>query len=237
MKKTLLLFTLIFSLFSNAQSIIGAWERIHISNEGKELKSIVIFSEAHQSLSIIEINSGKLIHSNGGSWQLNGNTMTEVVEYDTDNPERVGKQVVFDIELSNNKLEITGTNRAFYRIDDGSPGKLDGAWLMSARFRNGLMQERDINRPRKTMKILSGTKFQWIAYDTSSKKFIATGGGSYTTVNGKYSENIEFFSRDSTRIGMKLEFEYSLENGNWNHKGFSSKGNPINEIWSKRPTK
>ena len=108
---------------------------------------------------------------------------------------------------------------------------------MSARFRNGLMQERDINRPRKTMKILSGTKFQWIAYDTSSKKFIATGGGSYTTVNGKYSENIEFFSRDSTRIGMKLEFEYSLENGNWNHKGFSSKGNPINEIWSKRPTK
>ena len=237
MKKTLLLFTLIFSLFSNAQSIIGAWERIHISNEGKELKSIVIFSEAHQSLSIIEINSGKLIHSNGGSWQLNGNTMTEVVEFDTDNPERVGKQVVFDIELSDNKLEIIGTNRAFYRIDDGLPGKLDGAWLMSARFRNGLMQERDINRPRKTMKILSGTKFQWIAYDTSSKKFIATGGGSYTTVNGKYSENIEFFSRDSTRIGMKLEFEYSLENGNWNHKGFSSKGNPINEIWSKRPTK
>lgn len=237
MKKTLLLFTLIFSLFSNAQSIIGAWERIHISNEGKELKSIVIFSEAHQSLSIIEINSGKLIHSNGGSWQLNGNTMTEVVEFDTDNPERVGKQVVFDIELSDNKLEIIGTNRAFYRIDDGSPGKLDGAWLMSARFRNGLMQERDINRPRKTMKILSGTKFQWIAYDTSSKKFIATGGGSYTTVNGKYSENIEFFSRDSTRIGMKLEFEYSLENGNWNHKGSSSKGNPINEIWSKRPTK
>ena len=108
---------------------------------------------------------------------------------------------------------------------------------MSARFRNGLMQERDINRPRKTMKILSGTKFQWIADDTSSKKVIATGGGSYTTVNGKYSENIEFFSRDSTRIGMKLEFEYSLENGNWNHKGFSSKGNPINEIWSKRPTK
>ena len=237
MKKTLLLFTLIFSLFSNAQSIIGAWERIHISNEGKELKSIVIFSEAHQSLSIIEINSGKLIHSNGGSWQLNGNTMTEVVEFDTDNPERVGKQVVFDIELNDNKLEIIGTNRAFYRIDDGSPGKLDGAWLMSARFRNGLMQERDINRPRKTMKILSGTKFQWIAYDTSSKKFIATGGGSYTTVNGKYSENIEFFSRDSTRIGMKLEFEYSLENGNWNHKGFSTKGNPINEIWSRRPNK
>ena len=61
--------------------------------------------------------------------------------------------------------------------------------------------------------------------------------GSYLRYKNSDSENIEFFSRDSTRIGMNLEFEYSLENGNWNHKGFSSKGNPINEIWSKRPTK
>lgn len=234
MKKTLLLFTLIFSLFSNAQSIIGAWERIHISNEGKELKSIVIFSEAHQSLSIIEINSGKLIHSNGGSWQLNGNTMTEVVEFDTDNPERVGSSVVFDIELNNDYLKIVGSDRKFSRNDDGSPGKLNGAWLMSSRFRNGVMQVRETNRPRKTMKILSGTRFQWIAYDTSKKTFIATGGGTYTTKNGVYTENIEFFSRDISRVGMKLEFEYSLKDGNWNHKGFSSRGKAINEIWTKR---
>ena len=37
--------------------------------------------------------------------------MTEIVEFDTDNPERVGKKVVFDIELSDNKLEIIGTKR------------------------------------------------------------------------------------------------------------------------------
>ena len=69
---------------------------------------------------------------------------------------------------------------------------------------------------------------------TSKKIFIATGGGTYTTKNGVYTENIEFFSRDSTRVGMKLKFEYSLKDVNWNHKGFSSRGKSINEIWTKR---
>lgn len=234
MKKIILLTIILVSVSANAQNIIGSWERIHSSNDGKELKSIVIFTESHQSISIIENKTGKLIHSNGGTWSLDGNTMTEVVEFDTDNPERVGSSVVFDIELNNNYLKIVGSDRKFSRNDDGGPGKLNGAWLMSSRFRNGVMQVRETNRPRKTMKILSGTRFQWIAYDTSKKTFIATGGGTYTTKNGVYTENIEFFSRDISRVGMKLEFEYSLKDGNWNHKGFSSRGKAINEIWTKR---
>jgi hypothetical protein len=234
MKKIILLTIILISISANAQNIIGSWERIHSSNDGKELKSIVIFTESHQSISIIENKTGKLIHSNGGTWSLDGNTMTEVVEFDTDNPERVGSSVVFDIELNNNYLKIVGSDRKFFRNDDGGPGELNGAWLMSSRIRNGVMQKRETNRPRKTMKILSGTRFQWIAYDTSKKTFIATGGGTYTTKNGIYTENIEFFSRDISRVGMKLEFEYSLKDGNWNHKGFSSRGKAISEIWTKR---
>ena len=234
MKKIILLTIILISVSANAQNIIGSWERIHSSNDGKELKSIVIFTESHQSISIIENKTGKLIHSNGGTWSLDGNTMTEVVEFDTDNPERVGSSVVFDIELNNNYLKIVGSDRKFFRNDDGGPGELNGAWLMSSRIRNGIMQKRETNRPRKTMKILSGTRFQWIAYDTSKKTFIATGGGTYTTKNGVYTESIEFFSRDILRIGMKLEFEYSLKDGNWNHKGFSSRGKAISEIWTKR---
>ena len=160
--------------------------------------------------------------------------MTEVVEFDTDNPERVGQSVVFDIKIDEQYLEIIGSDIKFFKIDNGLPGKLNGAWLMSSRLINGKFQIRDTNRSRKTMKILSGSKFQWIAFDIDSKKFIATGGGSYTTVNGKYSENIEYFSRDISRVGMKLEFEFNLEDGKWIHRGFSSKGNPINEIWIQR---
>ena len=47
-------------------------------------------------------------------------------------------------------------------------------------------------------------------------------------------EQIEFFSRDDSRVGAKLDFEFKLDNGEWNHMGFSSKGDPIHEIWIRR---
>nr|WP_299343463.1 hypothetical protein [Allomuricauda sp.] len=86
------------------------------------------------------------------------------------------------------------------------------------------------------MKILSGTRFQWIAYNTETKEFMGTGGGTYTTENGKYVENIGFFSRDDSRVGASLSFDFELKDGDWHHSGKSSKGNPIYEIWSKRKT-
>lgn len=105
---------------------------------------------------------------------------------------------------------------------------------MSGRIRDGKTQMRDTAKPRKTMKVLSGTRFQWIAYNTETKQFMGTGGGTYTTLKGKYTENIEFFSRDNSKAGLSLVFDYSLENGTWNHKGFSSKGVAMHEIWGVR---
>ena len=37
-----------------------------------------------------------------------------------------------------------------------------------------------------------------------------------------------------TKAGLKLKFDFDLINNEWNHKGFSSKGDPIHEIWLKR---
>ncbi|MCK5105463.1 MAG: hypothetical protein KAR17_21715, partial [Cyclobacteriaceae bacterium] len=80
----------------------------------------------------------------------------------------------------------------------------------------------------------SGTRFQWIAYNSETKEFMGTGGGTFTTKDGKYIENIDFFSRDNSRVGASLEFEYELKGNDWHHKGFSSRGDPIYEIWSLR---
>jgi hypothetical protein len=235
MKKTLLL--LIFTLLSisiNAQSFVGAWERYHTSEKGEELKSIVIFSDGYQAISTYNAKTGKFIYSNGGTWKLIGDSITEKVEFDTDNPERVGSEVTFKVEITDSSMRIVGSEMEFQRIDNGKPGELNGAWLMSGRIRDGKKQLRDTSRPRKTMKILSGTRFQWIAYNTETKKFSGTGGGNYTTINGEYSENIEFFSRDDSKAGISLKFNYELINNQWHHKGFSSKGDPINEIWTLR---
>ena len=235
MKK--IIFLIIYTLLvtnTNAQSFIGAWERNHNSENGEELKSVVIFSDGYQAISTYESKSGKFIYSNGGTWELIGDTMTEKVEFDTNNPDRVGSEVTFKVKITETTMSIVGTDMEFQRIDDGLPGDLKGAWLMAGRVRDGKKQLRNTSGPRKTMKLLSGKRFQWIAYNTESKKFMGTGGGTYTTKNGVYSENIEFFSRDNSKSGIELEFEYEIIDNEWNHKGFSSKGDPLHEIWKPR---
>ncbi len=234
MKKLFLFLMVLFSLSANSQSVIGAWERDHVSENGDKLKSVVIFADGYQSISIFKSESGEFVYSNGGTWSLNGDIMTEKVEFDTGNPERVGSEVSFKVIVDERTLTVSENNRKWDRIDDGNPGELQGAWLMGGRVRDGNKQMRETSGPRKTMKILSGKRFQWIAYNTESKRFMGTGGGTYSTIDGIYTENIEFFSRDNSKAGLSLEFNFTIENNEWNHSGYSSKGDPMHEIWIRR---
>jgi hypothetical protein len=242
MKKLTSLILILLCTFSlHSQNLIGAWRASTLDKKGDLLTNVVIFSEGYQVSTWFDATTGKFVSTNGGAWSLQGNTITETIEFDTENPDRVGTQVSFEIKYTNKRLEIVGDERIWERIDNGIPGKLQGAWLMSGRVRDGKTQKRDTNRPRTvpaagriTMKILSGTRFQWIAYNTETKEFKGTGGGTYTTVDGKYTENIEFFSRDNSRVGASLQFDYEFVDGAWHHKGFSSKGAAMHEIWSVR---
>lgn len=229
-----LLFFLIFITSIHAQSLIGAWEQTSNTFKGEKIRAVVIFAEGYQVSTTYNETTGKFLSTSGGSWSLKDDMITEIVEFDTKDPERVGTSISFKIKVKKKKLIIVKDKSEWKRIDDGKPGKLQGAWLMSGRVRDGKTQMRNTDRPRKTMKILSGTRFQWIAYNTETKEFKGSGGGTYTTKDGKYTENIEFFSRDKTRVGASLEFNFEFVDGAWHHKGFSSKGKPMHEIWSIR---
>ena len=235
MKKLFVLLAVALGSFTiNAQNIIGAWEMQSTSENGEKLRSVVIFADGYQAMSTYNANTGKFIEANGGTWALEGDMMTETIEFDSATPERVGSEVSFKVEITDDTIKIPEHNMKLTRIDDGAPGELQGAWLMSGRVRDGKEQLRDVSGPRKTMKLLSGTRFQWIAYHTGTKSFIGTGGGTYTTVDGKYTENIEVFSKDDSKAGISLEFDYDFIDGIWHHKGFPSKGDAMHEIWSIR---
>lgn len=107
-----------------------------------------------------------------------------------------------------------------------------GVWRITGRKQGDEMAQMPL-RDRRTLKILSGTRFQWVAINIKTGEFSGTGGGRYTFENGKYTEHIEFFSRDNTRVGASLTFDGKVENGQWHHSGLSSAGSPIYEIWSK----
>ncbi|MDX1407708.1 MAG: hypothetical protein R3330_06225 [Saprospiraceae bacterium] len=168
----------------------------------------------------------------GGSFHIFEDQSALSYEFNTFDKTLVGQIREFPIKASGDVL-TWGTD-TFERIDDGSPGALAGAWLITGRMRDGELQSRTPGA-RKTMKILSGTRFQWIAYNSETGEFSGTGGGNYTTHDGTYTEHIAFFSRDQTRVGASLPFQFELIDGAWHHQGNSSRGTPIHEVWSQRP--
>ena len=230
----IVLFCAFLTYTSYAQKPIGAWEFMSTSDTGNQLKNVIIFTKGFHVLTTYDAVTGKFIQTKGGSWTLEGDTLTEKLEFNTVDSKHVGDEASSKVVFTANTMEIPKDNITLKRIDNGMPGVLNGAWLMSGRVRDGEIQTRDTSGPRKTMKILSGTRFQWIAYNTETKQFMGTGGGTYTTKNGEYVETIEFFSKDDSKVGLSLKFNYELIDNKWNHSGFSSKGDPINEIWSLR---
>ncbi|MEQ8364724.1 MAG: membrane or secreted protein [Cyclobacteriaceae bacterium] len=212
-------------LQKNAQ-LIGAWE--YKGADGT--MGMWIITEKHFSVTFYSANEFQ--YTEGGTWSTTSkDKMGFTWEYHTRNASLVGETKEHDVALKGKKLTMAGTE--WTRIDNGSPGALAGAWLITGRYVDGEMSERTPG-VRRTMKILSGTKFQWIAYNVETKEFFGTGGGSYTTNDGKYTENIEFFSRDNSRVGASLQFDFKIENGKWRHSGKSSKGDPLDEVWTKR---
>ena len=216
-------------LSASAQPLTGAYER----KDGATTESR-IYAGDYFAVALYNKDGKEFTGTYGGKYALKDGQLIETIEFDTRKPERVGTEVTSAASLGKDGATITITGVTLTRTDNGTPGQLSGAWLITGRINDKGEIRRSTPGARRTMKILSGTRFQWIAYNVETKEFFGTGGGTYTTVSGKYTENIEFFSRDNTRAGASLSFDFSMVEGDWQHKGLSSKGEPIHEIWTKR---
>ena len=152
-------------------------------------------------------------------------------QYHSEQKETVGTDMSFTIKINVNELttDINGKSQKWNRIDNGA-APLSGVWRINARKNGDHLNPMPL-AARRTLKILSGTRFQWVAINIETKEFFGTGGGRYTFENGKYTEYIEFFSRDTNRVGSALSFEGKIENSEWHHSGLSSRGEPIYEVW------
>ena len=230
MQNFLILISLSFFSFSLNSS--KATLNTMLSGAWKSEKGVIIISVDYFSYAAFDADSKSFTGTYGGKWSLDGDKINQLMEYSTYDQSIVGKEISKTITINNDILSID--NEKFIRIDNGSPGKLNGAWLFAGRKQAGELTTRDTRQPRKTMKILSGMRFQWIAYNTETGEFFGTGGGTYSTLGNRYTENLEFFSRDSSRVGASLSFEYELIDGVWHHQGLNSRGEPLYEIWSSR---
>lgn len=171
----------------------------------------------------------------GGPYRQEGNQINLLVEFDTTDSTQAGKTKPHKVALQKNQLVLSSPSgkQTFERVAE-TPTPLTGLWRITGRA-NDAGQVVDIMQsgPRKTIKLLTGSRFQWVAINPQTKQFFGTGGGTYTLNDGKYTETIDFFSRDNSRVGRSLNFNAAVKPDEWLHSGQSSTGNPISERWSR----
>jgi len=217
-----------------SDALAGAWH----TQQG-DIQQTAVFVDGYMSHSVFDVNNKKFVSTRGGTYVVENGKLTVTWQYDTEkaandqpNDTWVGTSSTFDINTGSQlTTDLSGSSTSWNRID-ANEGPMAGVWRITGRKQGediGQMPLRD----RRTLKILSGTRFQWVAINIKTGEFSGTGGGSYTFENGKYTENIEFFSRDNDRVGASLSFDGKIEDGSWHHSGLSSTGNPIFEIWDK----
>lgn len=227
----LLTFTAITSVFAQSEkvSLTGAWQ---IKEADKE--QLLIFQDGFFFHTTYNKGDKRFINSRGGTYTHNAGALNCTVSFNSGDKEEVGKQFSTKYIIKGNKVKllINGETRDWQRLDDSS-APLAGVWRITSRMQDGKLTPIHQTGSRQTYKVLTGTRFQWAAIDPGKKEFSGTGGGTYTFEDGKYTETIEFFSRDGSRVGASLTFDGKLENGQWHHSGKSSKGDPIYEVWSR----
>lgn len=244
MKYFVYIFAIIFCFsFTEKNTILGpghfygSW-KMEVKEGSNAITYIKIFTPKHFVFGGFESEGNKFVQAGGGIWTMTADGIKENYEFNSQNPELVGQTLSYAFNSSHEEVPLTlwiqkagkKEKQVWHQIDEGD-SPLFGTWRITQRQRDGTMTAMR-QGARKTWKVLSGNRFQWAAFNVDTKAFMGTGGGTFETKDGKYTEKIDFFSRDNSRVGMSLEFDYNVKDKDWHHKGYSSKGDPIYEIWS-----
>jgi len=232
MKKYLFIFCLLplISLGQQA-SIKGAW-----GLENSFGQTVLLITDQVFSLTQYNFVEKKFISSEGGTWRKEGNSIFLAYDWSSKDTAKVGMEIKISCAVSKDELNFGLMDLKLKKLDHGKPGALQGEWIISGNYTNDVVSKRSSPfYPRRTMKILTGNYFQWIAFNVKTKEFFGTGGGTYTTsVDRKYVETIDFFTKAASSIGKSVEFTYSFQEGDWRHKGQKSTGGPLDECWTPR---
>jgi len=222
MKNILFIFSCCISLLISAQNLNGSW-----INKNGQSSILILIQDNYFTRTVF--TPTEFVESIGGTFEIKDGIIRLNTEFDT----AANQLNIRDFEYEFHDDLLTVDYLKFQRADNGS-APLAGVWQISGRNdKDGNFTKIKHSGTRKTLKLLTGTYFQWFAIDPGEKKFFGTGGGTYTFKDGEYTENIEFFSKDNSRVGASLKFNDKIENEKWNHTGLSSKGEPLNEVWEK----
>jgi len=188
--------------------------------EGKSITHKVLLDSEYFIETQYVTDSNEFISTRGGFYELKEGVYSVNFE--------------FNSNYSSDSLKTKAFKSSDWQLAAALKQEHSGKWLMAGRVRDGVEKRRSTTGARKTLKFLIDGHFQWTAFNTETFKFFGSGGGTYTAKNGTYIETLTYFSRDNSRVGAVLPFDYSIKENDWHHQGNNSKGKPMYEIWTLR---
>lgn len=232
MKYLILTAICLISNLAMAQVPKGAWK----SQEPTGSTSTLIVADNYLCIASYSVNNKYFERAEGRPFTMTGDQMTYTPEFNSADTAKIGIPIVFTVTKKDDILTLRYEEAMVWMVvDEVADTPMAGAWHITEKASDGQGELMKIHEDgtRKTLKLLSKTRFQWFAIDPAVKGFYGTGGGTYTAKDGKYTENIQFFSKDNNRVGTSLKFDWKLDNGRWDHSGKSTDGKQTHEIWEK----
>ncbi|WP_232622904.1 hypothetical protein [Pareuzebyella sediminis] len=217
-----------------------------MSGISAQIETGVYFAEADGQRHELKVIDNYFVHSiyseappefnktMGGFYKLDGDILKADLEFNSAYENDGVTELTIPVLVENGTLIFDTDPRLVFEKAASNNQVLDGMWLFATRGPDEGQERRGDENPRKTLKFLKEGRFQWIAYNTDTMQFFGTGGGDYSAKSGVYTEDIEYFSRDNSRVGATLNFNYEMKGDDWHHTGKNSRGEPMYEIWSKR---
>lgn len=226
---------LIFGITSilPAQMTPGVYQASEPLENGKR-NYLLLVTDSYLVHTVYDSNPAHFVSTMGGFYTTAEDSLHIKFEFNSDfkNSAEKSQQVAYGYTDGN--LILNGNQERPYMRQPALDQALDGLWLFATRGPDTGQERRGDSQPRKTLKFLKDGYFQWIAYNTETMDFRGTGGGRYAAQDGTYTEVIQFFSRDDSRVGAELNFQYERKGNDWHHTGNNSRGEPMYEIWSIR---
>lgn len=237
MKKIAILFVVFFfALPAVSQTLNGAWRLIEKEGKPVEEEVIKLYSNSYFTYASYEKETGEFLEAGGGRYMYEFFNYREHYEIDSTNPERSGTTSNYKAVLEDDMLRVTnlktGVVERWKKFDESNNFEMTTCWRIHEKQDEGDDDWRRIEYgPRKTLKMLTNNRYQVLALNSETGKFVGSSGGTWTNDGNKYTEHIQFFSKDQSNVGRSLQFSRKYEDGLWYHTGRDTKGKILMEKW------
>ena len=177
MKEFVIFSILLFSTTLFSQSLQGSWKLIEENGQKVSDKEVIrIYQDNYFAEGAKETGSNEFLWALGGEFttddysvSLDFNTRASELVDQSQNPKL---SFINEDRIKINKVKEV---QVWERISSDE-NDLSGNWVITGRKRNGEMNKMTPG-DRRTIKILGGNRFQWVAFNSATREFFGTGGG------------------------------------------------------------